>query len=142
MDRCLGSKAVPDALKNATTRGERVFFHDECFRPNVEDVVWLAKVGASGWVVLSSDQRITRNPLERDSLLRAGVAFFGMTPGKATGPRIADTLARSLPQIRRCLRRSHPPVIATVTLSGEVVVKWEAGEKLESARRLKPKTTR
>jgi len=137
VDRCLGSKEVPSALSKAVTIGERVLVHDEYFRQDLPDVEWLSIVGKDGLIVLSGDQNITRNPLELSALLQSGVAFFGVSKGKASGAKLGALLVRALPLVRRCLRRSRPPLIATVTASGDVIVKWEAGEPLEPHRHLR-----
>ena len=43
--------------------------HDDHFAPDTPDTVWLAEVGARGWVVLTKDSRIRRHPLELQALL-------------------------------------------------------------------------
>lgn len=44
--------------------GAQVEAHDDHFAQNTTDVEWLAQVGKWGWVVISKDQNIRRNPLE------------------------------------------------------------------------------
>lgn len=62
---------MSDALRSA---GEAVEIHDDHFAVDATDQTWLADVGAKSWVVLSKDDRIRRNPVEREALLAAGVA--------------------------------------------------------------------
>jgi len=52
---------VPEALRVA---GAKVEAHDDDFAQNTTDVEWLAQAGKRGWVVISKDQNIRRNPLE------------------------------------------------------------------------------
>ena len=127
VDRCLGRKTVPEALRFALELGERVETHDAHFDPDARDVDWLSAVGKRGWVVLSQDQRISRNPLEQRALLGANVAFFGVGAANAPGAEIAAVLERALPAIRRALRRFRLPMIASVTLKSDVNVKWNDG---------------
>ena len=37
--------------------------HDDHFARDASDETWLGEVGAKGWVVLSKDDRIRRNPV-------------------------------------------------------------------------------
>ena len=39
--------------------------HDDIFPQNTLDTVWLTAVGKAGWFVLTADQRIRYNPLEK-----------------------------------------------------------------------------
>jgi PIN like domain len=48
IDRCLGSKKVADALRQA---GLTVEIHEDHFAPDALDVDWLTEVGAWQWVV-------------------------------------------------------------------------------------------
>jgi hypothetical protein len=62
IDRCLGSKKVADALRNA---GLTVEIHDAHFAPDALDVDWLPQVGARQWVVLTKDANISRRTSEK-----------------------------------------------------------------------------
>lgn len=138
VDRCLGKRVVPEALRRALLPGERVEVHDAHFPQAAKDADWLVAVGQRGWVVLSQDQHITRNPLEQGAVLGAGVAFFGLGQADAQAAEVARALVLSLSAIRRAVRRFRVPIIATVTVHGEVVVKWEAGDRCATPRRIKP----
>lgn len=142
VDRCLGKGVVPDALKGVLLEGETVEIHDNHYPPDTADIDWLTEVGAKGWVVLSQDQNITRNPLEQRALQAANVAFIGLASANATGSDKARTLVTALDGVRRALRRFGLPMIATVTQSGEVVVKWTDGGRLKKPRRIAPKKGR
>jgi hypothetical protein len=129
VDRCLGGKVVPDALRQALADKEELKVHHEHFEADAEDTEWLVEVGKRGWVVISQDQRIIRNPLEQRTLLAANVAFFGIGQANLGGQETGRALVEALPVIRRALRRFKCPIIATVTLKGEVVVKWDEGQR-------------
>lgn len=64
LDRQLGRYTVADALRTA---GAQVKIQDDHFAQNTADSVWLAAVGANDWVVISKDENIRRNPLERQA---------------------------------------------------------------------------
>jgi hypothetical protein len=63
--------------------------HDGHFPIEAEDVDWLPVVGQKGWVLISKDKAIRRNPLERAALLNANVRSFFLTGGNLTGPEMA-----------------------------------------------------
>lgn len=73
IDRSLGSRDVPEALRAA---GARVEVHDDHFDQDAEDAIWLPEVGGRGWLVLTKDIRIRRHPLELSALMNAGVGAF------------------------------------------------------------------
>lgn len=136
VDRCLGRGVVPEAIRAQALPNESVEILDDHFLPDARDDAWLRSVGTKGWVVLSQDRNITRNPLEQRALLDAKVAFFGLGRGDAPGPQKAESLAKALPGIRSALRRFGTPIIASVSQDGDVTVKWADGKRLEKPRRI------
>jgi hypothetical protein len=78
VDRSLGGKILADALKAA---GERIEIHDDHFPKDATDELWLAKVCAKGWVILSKDDRIRRNPVERQAARLAHRGRRRILPG-------------------------------------------------------------
>lgn len=76
IDRSLGRRYVAQALRDA---GAKVEIHDDHFPQTTSDVDWLTEVGKRGWVVLSKDERIRRNRIERGALVAARVRAFFLT---------------------------------------------------------------
>lgn len=116
IDRSLGGRYVAQALRDA---GAQVETHDQHFPQNTPDVDWLAEAGRRGWVVLSKDERIRRNRIERDALHAAGVRAFFLTQQGLTGPEMATLFSAALKGMisRAC---SQPaPFIYTVSRSGQ-----------------------
>ena len=62
IDRCLGKKSIPETLRTA---GVTIEIHDDHFDKGALDVDWLPQVGEKGWIVLTKDDRISKNQLER-----------------------------------------------------------------------------
>jgi hypothetical protein len=60
---------VPEALRAA---GVAIRVHDELFPQGTEDVVWLREAGVNGWVVITRDDRIRYNQLEKQPPSRRG----------------------------------------------------------------------
>ena len=120
VDRSLGGKVVPDALRAA---GERVERHDDHFPADTPDHVWLADVGARGWLILTKDKRIRRRPAEIHALRAAGAkAFFLSSSKDLTGPQMAEIFVRALPKMKRIARNTPAPFLAHVMRDGSVHV--------------------
>ena len=135
VDRSLGGRVVADALRAA---GEAVEVHDDHFAADAADQTWLANVGGKAWVVLSKDDRIRRNPVERQALLTAGVAAFFLGRSDLRGDQMATAFVAALPAIKRALRRFAVPFIAGVSVAGDVHVFESDGERHAPPKRLKP----
>ena len=84
LDRSLGSRLVAEALR---AEGETVEAHDAHFTKDASDVEWLGAAGRKGWVVVSKDDRIRLNEVERMALAEAGVAAFFLGRSDLTGLR-------------------------------------------------------
>lgn len=110
VDRSLGSRFVPDALRAA---GARVEIHDAHFSLDAEDVDWLSTAGARGWVVLSKVEAIRRRSHEIETLRRANVRAFLLTSAKLNGEQMAMLFSRlALKMARLAVNTSAPFVFA------------------------------
>ena len=119
VDRSLGAHDVPHALRTA---GALVEIHDDHFAPDTPDTVWLAEVGARGWVVLTKDSRIRRHPLELQALLAANVAAFMLTATDLTGADMGSLLVTALSRLSTIVRSRARPFIATISRQGQVAI--------------------
>jgi len=134
IDRSLGSRLVADAMR---AQGETVEAHDAHFAKDASDVEWLATVGRKGWVVVSKDDRIRLNEVERMALAEAGVAAFFLGRSDLTGPQMAGALITALPAMKRALRRFHVPFVARISVDGDVSVFESAGKKFNPTKRIR-----
>jgi hypothetical protein len=135
VDRSLGGKVVADALRSV---GEQVEVHDDHFPKDANDEVWLAEVGAKSWVILSKDDRIRRNPVEREALLAAGVAAFFLGRSDLRGDQMASAFLEAMSAMKKALRRFSVPFIASVSLGGDVHMFEVGAERFSPPKRLKP----
>jgi predicted nuclease of predicted toxin-antitoxin system len=119
VDRSLGARDVPDALRGA---GALVEVHDDHFAADTPDIVWLAEVGTRGWIVLTKDSRIRRHPLELQTLLAANVAAFMLTATDLTGADMGRVLVAALPRLSALVRSRARPFIATISRQGQVTI--------------------
>lgn len=104
---------MPDTLRAA---GVDVRVHDEMFAQGTEDVVWLAEAGIQRWVVITRDDRIRYNQLEKQAVLAAKLRFFSITSSSLTGDEAASLILSALGSMSRlCRLHSKSGFIATVS---------------------------
>ncbi|MEO8903099.1 MAG: hypothetical protein ABI488_13570 [Polyangiaceae bacterium] len=134
VDRALGSKAIPEALR---AQGFRVEAHDDHFDQKTKDVEWLTAIGARRWVILTKDSHIRRNEVEKKALLDAGVAAFMLGNANLSGLVMAGVFAKAMPRMQNVLRRYAPPIIATVGTDAGVSVLYADSAWIKPPRRVK-----
>jgi len=115
LDYQIGRYVVADALRKA---GASVEVHIDHFAPAAPDLEWIPEVGKRGWVLITRDANIRRNPLERAAYVAAGVRGFVVTGKDMGGPDLAALLVRSLRgMVNRAAGRSGP-LLFTISLGG------------------------
>lgn len=117
VDRTLGRDTVPTALRDA---GFKIEVHADHFASDAPDVQWLELCGKNDWVVLSHDKGIKKNPLERDAIMRAGLAAFFLTRGDKTGAEDAQAIIKARKRIANLLGSQRRPFIARILPDGKV----------------------
>ena len=119
VDASLGSKVVPQALRNA---GAKVEIHDDHFAQGTPDETWLRSVGERGWVVLTKEDRIRFHDLEKKALLAAGTRAFVLTAKGLRGAENGAILAAALKSVYHFLENHPAPFIAKISRSGTVAL--------------------
>ena len=95
--------------------------HDELFRQATEDVAWLPHAGAQRGVVITRDDRIRYNQLEKQAVLAARVRFFSITSSSLTGEQTAALILSAVPAITRlCQQHAKAGFIAKISRGPEV----------------------
>ena len=92
LDYQIGRYVVADALRVA---GARVEVHIDHFAQSAPDVEWIPEVGRRNWVLITKDQNIRCNPLERAAYQTArlrGFVVTGVDMGGADAGAITGTL--------------------------------------------------
>jgi predicted nuclease of predicted toxin-antitoxin system len=117
IDRSLGVEPIRTELGN---EGLAVEIHDDHFRRDEEDHVWLRTVGENGWVVLTKDQKLRYRPLEIGALRASNARVFVLTAGNLRGAEIAAVFVSALPRICRVLHVRPGPFVARVSQFGNV----------------------
>ena len=126
IDRCLGSKRIVIALRQA---GLTVESHDENFPTNAQDVDWLPIVGEQGWVVLTKDANIDRRPLERMAVARSGVYLFILTSQNLSGNDMIEILTKAIVPMQNLVRKHPAAFIAKIYRDSRVEI-WRDREAL------------
>ena len=96
--------------------------HDDHFKRDDEDRIWLTEVGERNWVVFTKDQRLRYRPLEIAALRSSGTRVFVLIAGNLRGSDIASAFTTALPRIFRILAAHPGPFIARVSKNGNVTL--------------------
>jgi predicted nuclease of predicted toxin-antitoxin system len=97
-----------------------VAVHDDHFKRDEEDRIWLQEVGRRSWVVLTKDQRLRYRPLELAALRASHARVFILVAGNLRGAEIASVFVKALPRIFRVLRSRPGPFVARITSGAQV----------------------
>lgn len=124
-DENLGRHTVPEAIRRA---GEKVIAFHERFASGTKDEVWLGKVGANGWALLTKDSRIRYRRNEMQALLSSKGRSFVLVSSNLPGVEIAEIFVKALGRMKKLCRKQRPPFIAHVHKNGSVVLMATANQ--------------
>ena len=111
---------MPDALRAA---GVEIRVHDELFPQGTQDVDWLREAGANRWVVITRDDRIRYNQLEKQAVIAARLRFFSITSSSLTGDEAAALILSALDKMSRlCRQHSKRGFIAKISRGPDVKI--------------------
>jgi hypothetical protein len=111
IDRCLGSKKIVAALRQA---GITVEIHDNHFPADAADVDWLPQVGEWGWVVLTKDANISRRTLEKMAVTRANIQLFILTAQQLASNDMIAILIKAIVPMQHFVHKHPAPFIAKI----------------------------
>src|ERR1051325_4441885 len=86
-DHQIGRFQVAAALRAI---GARVEVHLDHFAGNTPDAQWIPEIGRRDWVLITKDQDIRRNPLERAAYESAKLRGFIVTGKDMTGEQLGN----------------------------------------------------
>jgi hypothetical protein len=111
----LGSKQLKAALEKEHFA---VRVHDEHFKPDEVDEVWLAECGQRSWVAITPDRRILKDPVSMKAIgANSGRVFF--LPQNNKNPVMwAPMLIENWAQIRRVLSSRKAPFVGKLSPNG------------------------
>jgi hypothetical protein len=131
IDRCLGSEIVPAALAAAGIQVRRYVdvYPDD---PAVPDAVWIPEIAQRGWIAVTKDNEIRRNPVELAALHRARARHVFLGARKLTGEEQAACLVEHWKTIESVVAHKAAPLLVLVTRQA---VQWLDGERWRIAKR-------
>lgn len=110
VDRSLGRATVVSRLREA---GFEVIAHDAVLPQDTDDATWIRHAAERGWVILTKDGAIRRNPLERAAYREAGARVFILTSAGISGAEMAGIFIAAMSRIeKRCAEIEAPFVFA------------------------------
>lgn len=84
------------------------------------DVEWLSAVGTHGWIAITRDQRIRYRPLEKEALMRHGVAAFAFTGGQVSAQGTVEVIMPLLVKFVRLATSERRPFLYTFGVAGRL----------------------
>jgi len=115
LDHQIGRYQVAEALRTA---GAKVEVHLDHFPGDMPDTDWIPEVARRGWVLITKDQNIRRNPLERAAYEVAKLRGFVATGKDMNAKELGELLVRCLPGIVRRTAGRPGPLLFTVSRGG------------------------
>jgi hypothetical protein len=111
----LGNKQLAEALR---AEGFVVRVHDDHFKPDEADDVWLASCGQKSWVAITPDRRILKDPQSMQAIgENRGRVFF--LPQNNKNPKMwAPIMIENWGRIRAVLSARTPPFVARLSPNG------------------------
>jgi hypothetical protein len=109
-DNCL-SVAMARAIATLAAAQEIEIVHlQDRFDPSTPDHEWIPRIRDEGFIIISGDPRITRNPANRQAWLESGLTAFFLADGWAQRRFWiqAGELVRWFPIIIETVRRCQP----------------------------------
>ena len=115
LDHQIGRYQVAEALRTA---GAKVEVHLDHFPGNMPDIEWIPEVARHAWVLITKDQNIRRNPLERAAYESAKLRGFVATGKDMNAKELSDLLVRCLPGMVRRAAGRKGPLVFTISRMG------------------------
>jgi hypothetical protein len=93
----------------------------------VADARWIADADRAGWVALTKDERIFRNPREQDALVRSRLRVFAIANQHLTGDAMVAYLETNIHRIVQRSRKRGP--FTDIVYRDSVERRWPTGGK-------------
>ncbi len=110
-------------LSKQLSDGMRAFGEDathllDHFEPGAEDQVWIPKIAANGWFLITRDEEIRRRPAEKSALVASKLGVFFLGGKQRTRCQIIRQLVRHWPRIKELAAKTRPPFAFKIPPSG------------------------
>lgn len=131
LDETNSGRALLEAFVSAGFEAVRIVDIDELGR-GCPDVVWLPFVGERGWLVVTGDHRMSRNPLELRALADGGVRMFCL-PSRMRGSELAELCRRRAGAMERFAVGNPAPFVARVDSRGRIRMHYNRAKLIKHA---------
>ena len=115
LDHQIGRVQVASALRTA---GARVEVHLDHFAGDSQDTEWIPEIARRDWVLITKDQNIRRNRLERAVYEAAKLRGFVVTGKGMTGDELGRLLVQCLKGMVRRAAGRPGPLLFTISSTG------------------------
>jgi hypothetical protein len=115
LDHQIGRYQVAEALRAA---GAKVEVHLDHFPGDMPDIDWIPEVAKRGWVLITKDKNIRRNPLERAAYEAAKLRGFVATGKNMNAKELGELLVSCLTGMTRRVAGRTGPLMFTVSRLG------------------------
>lgn len=111
IDRSLGRKQIPDALRARGFVVHTMFSVFGAREESVSDAEWLEIAGRNRWLVLTKDDQIRRNPAEIAAIQAHSARVLCITSANLTGALQVSRILQNLTRIIGIAEREVPPYV-------------------------------
>ena len=112
IDKNIDSPLFIDPLRQARIFLER---HRDHFIPSEEDDVWIPRVAERDWIIVTADERIRFNPVEKRAIIESKAKVLHLTMGKKPYfPDLAANFLNSYKRIEKTFYTTKPPCVAVL----------------------------
>jgi hypothetical protein len=115
LDHQIGRFQVAEFLRAA---GAKVEVHLDHFAGDTPDVEWIPEVASRGWVLITKDQNIRRNPLERAAYQESKLRGFVVTGKDMNAHELGELLVRCLAGMLRRVAGRAGPLLFSISRDG------------------------
>lgn len=115
LDHQIGRYVVAEKRREA---GANVEVHLDHFKGDAPDPEWIPEIGRREWVLITKDQNIRRNPLERAAYAAAKLRGFIVTGKDMSGAELGELLVRCLDGLTRRAHKRPGPLLFAISKGG------------------------
>ena len=120
-DRNVGVR-IPRSLQVFKLPGVEIKFHQEVFKQEEQDDVWLAQVGSWDWVVIAQDYKFHELPNELAALKQYAIGCFYLWGAQAPAWETFRLFTRAYDRIVERARTTPRPFVYKVTKDGRLLL--------------------
>lgn len=98
--------------------GENVVHLQDIFEPDAKDAAWLPVIGEKGYILVTRDEEIRREPSELAALQRHGVGVFFLGGKGLNRCKLIQQLVRNWPRMKELASSERRPFAFRVPPNG------------------------